>query len=98
MSILVPKAEVPSRRGSGGAGRGGQNLREGRAMTTNVKKLNTGDAVIWDSKAGPVTAEYRGKLMGLDGWEATIICRDDAMPFQITVPLVQIRAATGEVR
>lgn len=58
-------------------------------------KANVGDTVIWNSKTGPVEAEFRGQTMGMDGYEATIIVRpakgESGSPFQITVNTDQIK-------
>lgn len=53
-------------------------------------QANVGDIVIWNSKQGPVEAEFRGQQNGMDGWDATIIVRDGT-PFQITVNADEIQ-------
>lgn len=56
-------------------------------------QANVGDIVTWNSKQGPVDAEFRGQQNGMDGWEATIIVREvGSAPFQITVDADQIKA------
>ncbi len=66
-----------------------------RLPSKGYKRVNAnpGDRVIWNSKTGPVEAEYRGQTMGMDGYEATIIVREEgSSPFQITVDADQIRS------
>lgn len=61
-------------------------------LSKALQSFNVGEIVIWDSKIGPVNAEYRGKLMGMDGYEATIIVREEnENSFQITIPISQLR-------
>lgn len=55
-------------------------------------RMNPGDTVTWASRTGSTPAEYRGRTMGLDGWEATIIVRPAGEPpFQITVPWADVK-------
>jgi len=54
--------------------------------------FSVGQKVVWNSRTGPVVAEFRGQLMGLDGYEATIIVREEgSSPFQVTVPIMEIK-------
>jgi hypothetical protein len=58
--------------------------------------FTVGQSVIWDSRRGPVDAEYRGRQWGFcpDGPEACIVVRPcDGPPYQIVVPLSQVRPA-----
>jgi len=69
-------------------------LRYAKALGKGYKRVtaNVGDKVIWNSKTGPVEAEFRGQTSGMDGYEATIIVREEgSAPFQITVDADQIR-------
>ena len=57
-----------------------------------MSEFQVGETVEWESRTGVVDAEYRGRSLGMDGWEATVICRPDgAPPYQTTAPLAQIR-------
>jgi hypothetical protein len=58
--------------------------------------INVGDKVTWNSRVGPVEADYRGKQMGVDGWQATIIVHTPNAPsYQTTVSLTEIKAASA---
>lgn len=58
-------------------------------------RISVGETVTWNSKTGPVDAEYRGKMLGMDGYEATIIVRNPGEPpYQITVPMGQVEQKT----
>jgi hypothetical protein len=67
------------------------------ANTNGENEMNVGDTVIWQSKIGPVEAEYRGKSYGMDGYEACIIVRDEnAPPYQTMVPMKEVSKKVGE--
>lgn len=58
--------------------------------------MNVGDTVIWDSKTGPVEAEYRGKVYGMDGYEACLIVREEgSAPYQTMVPLKDVKVVVS---
>jgi hypothetical protein len=53
--------------------------------------FGVGEAVVWNSKIGPVEAEYRGKLPGADGWVACVIVRNPGeSPYQHMVALSEL--------
>lgn len=55
--------------------------------------MNVGDTVVWNSRVGKVEAEYRGKVYGVDGYEACLIVREEgSAPYQTMVPLKEIQA------
>lgn len=65
---------------------------EGEAKGFRRVTANVGEIVIWNSRTGPTEAEFRGQTMGMDGYEATIIVREEGKPpFQITVDADQIK-------
>jgi hypothetical protein len=59
--------------------------------------LIVGDALVWYSKDGLIKAEFRGRHLGANGPEVCIIARPvGEKPFQITVPLSEIRRDVDE--
>lgn len=59
-----------------------------------MKTFNVGDAVVFDSRTGPLAAEYRGCQWGVDGKEACVIIREPGRPAeQLMVSFMQLRPA-----
>jgi excisionase family DNA binding protein len=55
--------------------------------------FGVGETVVWNSKTGPVEAEFRGKVRGMDGWDACIIVPGagvPGLPYQVTVALSEL--------
>lgn len=62
-----------------------------------MQNVNVGDAVVWQSRVGPVAAEFRGRFRGDDGRAmACVIVRPPGEPpYQTGVPVDELRPATA---